>query len=88
MLDSPTSPRLVNKVDTKEVQQQAPKDEISKRPLMRNVFKMRLVLLVCLDAQRGCEDELADCCAETGEESVERLLIESVSPLIFIATGS
>ena len=45
---------------------------------MRYVLKVHLVLRVCLDAQRGCEDELTDCCAEAGKESVEGLS-ESVS---------
>ena len=38
---------------------------------MRYVLKVHLVLRVCLDAQRGCEDELTDCCAEAGKKSVE-----------------
>ena len=41
---------LVDKVDTKEVQQQAPKDKIRKRALMRNRLEMLLVLRVCMDA--------------------------------------
>jgi hypothetical protein len=40
---------------------------------VRNILELGLVFRVCLDAQRGCEDELADACAETGEEGVEGL---------------
>jgi hypothetical protein len=40
---------------------------------MRNVLKLGLVLRVGLNAQRGCEDELADGCAEARKEGVERL---------------
>lgn len=41
---------------------------------MRNALKVGLVLRVGLDAERRCEDELADAGAEAGEEGVERLL--------------
>jgi hypothetical protein len=40
---------------------------------MRNILKLGLVLRVRLDAQRRCEDELANGCAEAGKEGVERL---------------
>jgi len=63
----------VNEVDTEEVQQQAPKHKISKRPLVRDALKVGLVLRVGLHAERSCEDKLADASAEAGQESVEGL---------------
>jgi len=43
-------------------------------PFLRHRLKLRLVLRVRLDPQRGREHELADCGAEAGEEGVEGLL--------------
>jgi hypothetical protein len=63
----------VDKVDTEEMQQQAPNHKIRKRPLMRNAPKLLLVLRIRLHAQRGREHELADGCAEAAEEGVEWL---------------
>ena len=40
---------------------------------MRDVLEIGLVLRVGLDAEGGGEDELADGCAEAGEESIEGL---------------
>lgn len=40
---------------------------------MRDVFEFGLVFRVGLDAEGGGEDELADGCAEAGEEGVEGL---------------
>jgi hypothetical protein len=70
-----SSPSLssVDKVDTKEVQQQRPQHEVRKRPLMRNAPKLGLVLGIRLDAQRRREYELADGRAEAGKEGIERL---------------
>ena len=42
-------------------------------PLMANTLKLILILRVGLDAQRRCEDELADGGAEAGEKGVEGL---------------
>lgn len=61
---SSPSALLVDEVNTKEVQQQRPQHKIRKRPLMRNVFEIRLVLRICLDAQTRREHELANACAE------------------------
>ncbi len=48
-LNLPTS-LSIDKVDTKEVQKQRPKDKVRKRPLMRNALKLCLVFRVRLDA--------------------------------------
>jgi hypothetical protein len=40
---------------------------------MRDGSELGLVLRIGLDAQRGCEDELADGGAEAGEEGIEWL---------------
>lgn len=63
----------VDEVDTEEVQQQASKHEIGKRPLVRDALELGLVLWVGLDAEGRCEDELADAGAEARQEGVERL---------------
>jgi hypothetical protein len=63
----------VNEVDAEEVQQQAPEDEIRKRPLVRDALELGLVLGVGLHAEGGGQDELADAGAEAGQESVEGL---------------
>lgn len=68
-----TMRRSVDEVDAEEVQQQAPKDEIRKRPLVRDALKLGLVLGVGLHAEGGSQDELADAGAESGQESVEGL---------------
>ena len=55
------------------MQQHAAKDKVGKGALMRDAGEFGLVLRVGLDAERGGEDELADGCAEAGEEGVEGL---------------
>jgi hypothetical protein len=74
----------IDKIDAKEMQQQRPKHKIRKRPLMRNALKLALVLRIRLNAQRGREYELADGCAEAGEEGVEWLYPtnQSISSII------
>ena len=42
-------------------------------PLMADGFEFVFVLRVGLDPEAGGEDELADCGAEAGEESIEGL---------------
>lgn len=64
----------VDEVHTEEVQQQAPKHEVSKRALVRDALELGLVLRVGLDAEGGCEDELTDAGAESGQKSIERLI--------------
>lgn len=68
-----TMRRSVDEVDAEEVQQQAPEDEIGKRPLVRDALELGLVLGVGLHAEGGSQDELADAGTEAGQESVEGL---------------
>ena len=62
----------IDKIHAKEMQDQTPQHEIRKGSLMA-VTEFLGVLRVRLDAEGGCQDELADCGGETGEEGVERL---------------
>jgi hypothetical protein len=68
----------VDEVNAEEMQQQAPKHKIRKRPLVGNTLKLFQIFDIGLHAQRRCEDELADGSAEAGEEGVEWLLLSSI----------
>lgn len=53
---------LVDEIDTEEVQNHAPENEVCECSLMRNALEIGLVGRVRLYSQTGCQDELADCC--------------------------
>jgi hypothetical protein len=67
--------RSVYEVDAEEVQDQRAKDEISECALVRDALKLGLVFGVGLDAEGCGKDELANGCAEAGEEGVEGLYV-------------
>lgn len=65
MLLYPSRQRSIDEVDTEKVQQQAPKHEVRKRPLVRGALETSLVLGVGLHAERRREHELANAGAES-----------------------
>ena len=55
----------------------APKKKVvgeGNSPLRTDTPEFRLIFWICLDAQAGCQDELADGGAKAGEEGVEGLV--------------
>lgn len=65
---------LIDKVHAEEMQDQAPKHKVRKRPLMTQTPKLHLILRIRLDPQTGREDELPNRGAEAGEERIERII--------------
>jgi hypothetical protein len=56
-------------------------------PLMADV-EVFLIRGICLDSKTGCKDELADGCAEAGEEGVEGLWYDDFMSAMVLALRS
>lgn len=67
-------PHLIDEVDAEQMQYQTSQHEVGKCSLIADGIEVPLLVFwVRLHSERRCEDELADCGAEAGEECVERL---------------